>query len=171
MKTDVHEHDDHYEVDIDLPGFKKEEIKLELNNGYLTVGASKEHDQIRRCSSVVTLDGRRCTLPMMQKNTPGCQLQCVELVALGERNGCRWNRHTVPYVVDGNAVAGAVGVGHRQHTIFTCPQQFAGPIFVHQSVLTANGIVDIFHKLNGFKSFVLQMYAFPLRPASVYCLM
>lgn len=41
MKTDVHEHDDHYEVDIDLPGFKKEEIKLELNNGYLTVGASK----------------------------------------------------------------------------------------------------------------------------------
>ena len=45
MKTDVHEHDDHYEVDIDLPGFKKEEIKLELNNGYLTVGASKEHDQ------------------------------------------------------------------------------------------------------------------------------
>ena len=23
MKTDVHEHDDHYEVDIDLPGFKK----------------------------------------------------------------------------------------------------------------------------------------------------
>ena len=28
MKTDVHEHDDHYEVDIDLPGFKKDERKL-----------------------------------------------------------------------------------------------------------------------------------------------
>ena len=37
MKTDVHEHDDHYEVDIDLPGFKKDEITIELNNGYLTV--------------------------------------------------------------------------------------------------------------------------------------
>ena len=40
MKTDVHEHEDHYEVDIDLPGFSKEEISLELNNGYLTVSLS-----------------------------------------------------------------------------------------------------------------------------------
>ena len=45
MKTDVHEHDDHYEVDIDLPGFKKEELKLELNDGYLTVSAAKGLDQ------------------------------------------------------------------------------------------------------------------------------
>ena len=44
MKTDVHEHEDHYEVDIDLPGFAKDEIKLELNNGYLTVSASKGLD-------------------------------------------------------------------------------------------------------------------------------
>ena len=41
MKTDVHEHEDHYEVDIDLPGFKKDEITLTLENGYLTVGAAK----------------------------------------------------------------------------------------------------------------------------------
>ncbi len=41
MKTDVHEHDDQYEVDIDLPGFKKEEIHLSLENGYLTVSAEK----------------------------------------------------------------------------------------------------------------------------------
>ena len=41
MRTDVHEHDDHYEMDIDLPGFKKEEIRIELNDGYLTVSASK----------------------------------------------------------------------------------------------------------------------------------
>lgn len=45
MKTDVHEHEDHYEVDIDLPGFKKDEIQLELNNGYLLVSAAKEHEQ------------------------------------------------------------------------------------------------------------------------------
>lgn len=45
MKTDVHEHDDHYEVDIDLPGFKKDEITLDLENGYLTVGASKALDE------------------------------------------------------------------------------------------------------------------------------
>ena len=45
MKTDVHEHEDHYEIDIDLPGFKKEEIGLELNNGYLTVSAAKDLSQ------------------------------------------------------------------------------------------------------------------------------
>ena len=45
MKTDVHEHDDHYEIDIDLPGFKKDEITLELEKGYLTVSAAKGLDQ------------------------------------------------------------------------------------------------------------------------------
>ena len=45
MKTDVHEHEDHYEVDIDLPGFKKDEITLSLENGYLTVTAAKGLDK------------------------------------------------------------------------------------------------------------------------------
>ena len=41
MKTDVKETDEGYEVDVDLPGFKKDEINLELNNGYLTISAEK----------------------------------------------------------------------------------------------------------------------------------
>ena len=45
MKTDVHEQEDHYEVDIDLPGFKKDEITLTLENGYLTVNAAKGVDK------------------------------------------------------------------------------------------------------------------------------
>ena len=45
MRTDVHEHDDHYEVDIDLPGFSKDEINLELKEGYLTVSAAKGVDK------------------------------------------------------------------------------------------------------------------------------
>lgn len=45
MKTDVHENESGYEVDIDLPGFKKEEIGLSLENGYLTVSASKGLDE------------------------------------------------------------------------------------------------------------------------------
>lgn len=45
MKTDVHENEDGYEVDIDLPGFKKEEITLNLENGYLVVGAAKGLDK------------------------------------------------------------------------------------------------------------------------------
>ncbi len=45
MRTDVHEHDEGYELDIDLPGFKKEEIQLSLEDGYLTVSAEKGLDQ------------------------------------------------------------------------------------------------------------------------------
>ncbi len=45
MKTDVKEHDDRYEVDIDLPGFKKEELSLELKDGYLMIRAAKGLDK------------------------------------------------------------------------------------------------------------------------------
>ena len=45
MKTDVREHDDFYEIDMDLPGFKKDQIKLELEHGYLTVSAAKGLDK------------------------------------------------------------------------------------------------------------------------------
>ena len=41
MKTDVKETDNAYEVDIDLPGFKKDEIRMQLQDGYLTVSAEK----------------------------------------------------------------------------------------------------------------------------------
>lgn len=45
MKTDVRETPNGYEVDIDLPGFKKDEIRMQLKNGYLTVNAAKEMNQ------------------------------------------------------------------------------------------------------------------------------
>lgn len=45
MKTDVKETGDHYEVDIDLPGFQKDEISVELQNGYLTIQAAKGLDK------------------------------------------------------------------------------------------------------------------------------
>ena len=45
MKTDIKELDNGYELEIDLPGFKKDEIKAELNNGYLTVSAEKGLDK------------------------------------------------------------------------------------------------------------------------------
>ena len=41
MKTDVKETDDGYEVAVDLPGFKKEEINAQLSDGYLVISASK----------------------------------------------------------------------------------------------------------------------------------
>ena len=45
MKTDVRETESGYEVDIDLPGFKKDEISASLENGYLTISASKGLDK------------------------------------------------------------------------------------------------------------------------------
>ena len=45
MKTDIHEHEDRYDLDIDLPGFKKDEIQLNLENGYLTITAAKGLDK------------------------------------------------------------------------------------------------------------------------------
>ena len=45
MKTDVRETEGSYELDIDLPGFKKDEVKLELKDGYLTIQAVKGLDK------------------------------------------------------------------------------------------------------------------------------
>ena len=45
MKTDVRETEDSYELDIDLPGFKKEDVSVELKNGYLTIQAAKSLDK------------------------------------------------------------------------------------------------------------------------------
>ena len=41
MKTDLKEHEDGYELSVDLPGFKRDQIQLQLSNGYLTVSAAK----------------------------------------------------------------------------------------------------------------------------------
>ncbi len=41
MKTDVHETEDSYEMNVDLPGFKKEDIHVDLKEGYLTLRAEK----------------------------------------------------------------------------------------------------------------------------------
>ena len=45
MKTDVRETENSYELDIDLPGFKKDEIKVSLEDGYLTIEAAKGLDE------------------------------------------------------------------------------------------------------------------------------
>ena len=45
MKTDVRQTEDGYELDIDLPGFKKEDVSVKLENGYLTVSAARAVDE------------------------------------------------------------------------------------------------------------------------------
>lgn len=50
MKTDVRENETNYEVAIDLPGFKKEEVNARLENGYLIISASKNLDRDQKDS-------------------------------------------------------------------------------------------------------------------------
>lgn len=47
MKTDIKEKEDHFELQIDLPGYKKEDVKAELKDGYMTISAEtkKENDE------------------------------------------------------------------------------------------------------------------------------
>lgn len=45
MLTDIKESDKGYELEMDLPGFKKEEIKASLENGYLIISAEKGLEQ------------------------------------------------------------------------------------------------------------------------------
>ena len=45
MKTDIQEYDDGYQLEIDLPGFKKDEVHAELKDGYLVVSAEKGLDE------------------------------------------------------------------------------------------------------------------------------
>ncbi|MBQ8159536.1 MAG: Hsp20/alpha crystallin family protein [Clostridia bacterium] len=74
MKTDVREHEDHYEVDVDLPGFKKDEISLELNQGYLTLSARKGHDEDTKNKEGKVIRQERYTGSMQRSFYVGDQL-------------------------------------------------------------------------------------------------
>ncbi len=45
MKCDIYEKDNNYHVEMDIPGFNKEDISIDLNDGYLTVEATKGEDK------------------------------------------------------------------------------------------------------------------------------
>ena len=45
MKTDIREVDENYELDVDLPGFSRDEMKLHLKDGYLTIEASRSENK------------------------------------------------------------------------------------------------------------------------------
>ena len=44
FKTDITDEGDYYELKADLPGFKKEDVKLDLDNGYLTISAQRNEE-------------------------------------------------------------------------------------------------------------------------------
>ena len=76
MKTDVREHDDQFEVDIDLPGFKKEEIQLNLESGYLTVSAAKALEEDKNNKQGKLIRQERYTGTMQRSFYVGENLLC-----------------------------------------------------------------------------------------------
>ena len=66
MKTDIREHDAGYELDIDLPGFKKDEISVELENGYLTISATKGLDKDEQDKKGKYIRRERCAVAMQR---------------------------------------------------------------------------------------------------------
>ena len=48
MRTDIKETDDSFELDVEIPGYKKDDVKVQLKDGYLTVNASREsNDEVK----------------------------------------------------------------------------------------------------------------------------
>ena len=61
MKTDIKETDAGYEMDIDLPGFKKEDVSAKLEKGYLTITAAKGLDKDEKNDKGVYIRRERYT--------------------------------------------------------------------------------------------------------------
>ena len=61
MKTDIRELDKSYEMDIDLPGFKKDDVSAKLENGYLTITAAKGLDKDEKNDQGVYIRRERYT--------------------------------------------------------------------------------------------------------------
>ena len=61
MKTDVRETADGYDVFVELPGFKKEDVKLDLQNGYLTITANRSEDLDEKDNEGRYIRQERCT--------------------------------------------------------------------------------------------------------------
>ena len=81
MLTDVKEHENNYEVEIDLPGFKKEEITIELNEGYLTITASKGLDEDEKNKQGMIVRQERYAGVMQRSYYVGEQLTTEDIKA------------------------------------------------------------------------------------------
>ena len=58
MKCYVYEKDGAYNIEVDVPGFKKEDINIDVDNGYLTVKASKHFDETEKTKNYICRERR-----------------------------------------------------------------------------------------------------------------
>ena len=60
METDVHETETDYELEMNLPGFKKDQINVKLEDGYMTISASKDQETEKKHHGKVIRQERYC---------------------------------------------------------------------------------------------------------------
>ena len=73
MKTDLKEHEEGYELKVDLPGFKKDQIELQLQNGYLTITASKGLEEEDKDKKGKIVHGQLILTDEIEASHIGCE--------------------------------------------------------------------------------------------------
>ena len=92
MKTDVRETDNSYELDIDLPGFKKEDVSLKLDSGYLTIRTAAAGTRFGDQSAfIISLKRDTCS---------ECRQTAYDEAQLEKRSG-KWQDVLVQHIADG----------------------------------------------------------------------
>ena len=81
MKTDVRELDGSYELDVDLPGFKKDEVTVDLQDGYLTISAEKALDKDESDQKGKFLRQERCSGSMSRSFYVGDDVEAADISA------------------------------------------------------------------------------------------
>lgn len=81
MKTDVRELDGSYELDVDLPGFKKDEVTVDLQDGYLTISAAKALDKDESDQKGKFLRRERCSGSMSRSFYVGDDVEAADISA------------------------------------------------------------------------------------------
>ena len=81
MKTDVRELDGSYELDVDLPGFKKDEVTVDLQDGYLTISAAKALDKDESDQKGKFLRHERCSGSMSRSFYVGDDVEAADISA------------------------------------------------------------------------------------------
>lgn len=86
MRTDIKETDDDYKLSIEMPGFKKDEIKVSLDNGYLTVSAEKAEKEEEGKEKSAKYLRRECRVSCQRSYYVGDDVQ-VDSVKAKYENG------------------------------------------------------------------------------------
>ena len=91
MKTDVRETKDGYDVFVDLPGFKKEDVKLDLQNGYLTITANRSENLDEKDNEGRYIRHERCTGSCARSFYVGEELKPTDVAAKFENGTLELN--------------------------------------------------------------------------------